>query len=99
MIEKKNIEKADYLYKYIDSSGFYYNNIDKNNRSRMNVPFRIHDDELTMKFVAEAEEQGLYQLKGHRLVGGLRASIYNAMPMEGVEALVEFMEIFEKKYQ
>jgi phosphoserine aminotransferase len=65
----------------------------------MNVPFRIHDDELTMKFVAEAEEQGLYQLKGHRLVGGLRASIYNAMPMEGVEALVEFMEIFEKKYQ
>jgi phosphoserine aminotransferase len=99
MIEKKNIEKADYLYKYIDSSSFYYNNIDKNNRSRMNVPFRIHDDELTMKFVAEAEEQGLYQLKGHRLVGGLRASIYNAMPMEGVEALVEFMEIFEKKYQ
>lgn len=99
MIEKKNIEKADYLYKYIDSSSFYYNNIDKNNRSRMNVPFRIHDDELTMKFVAEAEEQGLYQLKGHRLVGGLRASIYNAMPMEGVEALVEFMKIFEKKYQ
>lgn len=99
MIEKKNIEKADYLYKYIDSSSFYYNNIDKNNRSRMNVPFRIHDDELTMKFVAEAEEKGLYQLKGHRLVGGLRASIYNAMPMEGVEALVEFMEIFEKKYQ
>lgn len=99
MIEKKNIEKADYLYKYIDSSIFYYNNIDKNNRSRMNVPFRIHDDDLTMKFVAEAEEQGLYQLKGHRLVGGLRASIYNAMPMEGVEALVEFMEIFEKKYQ
>jgi phosphoserine aminotransferase len=99
IIEKNNIEKADYLYKYIDSSAFYYNNIDKNNRSRMNVPFRIHDDELTMKFVAEAEEQGLYQLKGHRLVGGLRASIYNAMPMEGVEALVEFMEIFEKKYQ
>ena len=99
MIEKKNIEKADYLYKYIDSSSFYYNNIDKNNRSRMNVPFRIHDDELTMKFVAEAEEQGLYQLKGHRLVGGLRASIYNAMPMEGVEALVEFMEIFEKKFK
>ena len=99
MIEKKNIEKADYLYKYIDSSSFYYNNIDKSNRSRMNVPFRIHDDELTMKFVAEAEERGLYQLKGHRLVGGLRASIYNAMPMEGVEALVEFMEIFEKKYQ
>jgi len=61
----------------------------------MNIPFRILNDDLTMKFVAEAEEEGLYQLKGHRLVGGLRASIYNAMPIEGVEALITFMEKFK----
>jgi len=62
----------------------------------MNVPFRIKDDSLTMTFVAEAEKKGLYQLKGHRLVGGLRASIYNAMPIEGVNALIQFMKEFEK---
>jgi len=62
----------------------------------MNVPFRIKNDALTMKFVSEAEAEGLYQLKGHRLVGGLRASIYNAMPFEGIKALIEFMEKFKK---
>jgi phosphoserine aminotransferase len=64
----------------------------------MNVPFRILDDSLTMTFVGEAENRGLYQLKGHRIVGGLRASIYNAMPIEGLYALIDFMKDFEKKY-
>jgi phosphoserine aminotransferase len=64
----------------------------------MNVPFRIQDDSLTMTFVEEAENRGLYQLKGHRIVGGLRASIYNAMPIEGLYALIDFMKDFEKKY-
>ena len=64
----------------------------------MNVPFRIRDESLTMVFVEEAEKSGLYQLKGHRLVGGLRASIYNAMPVEGIHALNNFMQDFEKKY-
>ena len=64
----------------------------------MNVPFRIRDESLTMIFVEEAEKNGLYQLKGHRLVGGLRASIYNAMPIEGIYALIDFMKDFEKKY-
>jgi len=62
----------------------------------MNVPFRINNEDLTSKFLIEAEKNGLYQLKGHRLVGGLRASIYNAMPFDGVKALVEFMRKFEK---
>jgi phosphoserine aminotransferase len=97
-IEKLNIKKSDYLYKYIDSSNFYKNNIDKSNRSRMNVPFKIQDESLTSKFLIKAEEKGLYQLKGHRLVGGLRASIYNAMPFEGVDALVTFMEAFKKSH-
>lgn len=95
-IEEQNIKKASTLYEYIDSTSFYYNNVHKINRSRMNVPFRIKNDALTMKFVSEAEAEGLYQLKGHRLVGGLRASIYNAMPFEGIKALIEFMEKFKK---
>jgi len=95
-VEKFNIKKASVLYDFIDQSDFYYNDIDISNRSRMNVPFRIKDDSLTMTFVAEAEKKGLYQLKGHRLVGGLRASIYNAMPIEGVNALIQFMKEFEK---
>lgn len=96
-IESENKKKSNFLYEYIDSTDFYYNNVDIKNRSRMNIPFRIHNDELTMKFVSEAESEGLYQLKGHRLVGGLRASIYNAMPYEGIEALVKFMEKFKNK--
>jgi len=95
-IEAQNIKKAMDLYNYIDSSDFYYNRIDSGNRSRMNVPFSISDDSLTSKFVSEAEESGLYGLKGHRLVGGLRASIYNAIDIEGVTALVDFMRRFEK---
>ena len=95
-IEKLNIKKSKLLYDYIDNSDFYYNEINNDYRSRMNVPFRIIDDELTMKFVVEAESAGLYQLKGHRLVGGLRASIYNAMPIKGIEELLNFMDDFKK---
>ena len=97
-MEKVNKHKSDLLYNFIDTSDFYYNDIEVLNRSRMNVPFRINDESLTMVFVEEAEKSGLYQLKGHRLVGGLRASIYNAMPVEGIHALINFMQDFEKKY-
>ena len=99
VIEEKNKIKSKLLYEFIDQSNFYYNDIDPINRSRMNIPFRIINDDLTMKFVEEAENAGLYQLKGHRLVGGLRASIYNAMPIEGVEALINFMIEFETKFK
>jgi phosphoserine aminotransferase len=93
-VEKTNIEKSRMLYDYIDANDFYSNPIAKEDRSRMNVPFRLRDDKLDAKFLQQAEARGLSQLKGHRSVGGMRASIYNAMPMEGVEALIEFMEEF-----
>jgi len=96
-IEQLNIRKAGILYEYLDSQDFYSNPVAKEDRSRMNVPFRLRDDTLDARFLAEAEARGLSQLKGHRSVGGMRASIYNAMPLEGVEALVEFMEEFRKK--
>ena len=98
VLEDINIKKSNYLYNFIDSSDFYINNIDKQNRSRMNITFNIQDDELSSNFVVEAEKAGLFGLKGHRMVGGLRASIYNAMPYEGILALVEYMKEFEKKY-
>ena len=93
-----NIAKAKLMYDYLDSTGFYLNNVPAANRSRMNVPFFLKDESLNSKFIAEADQQGLVQLKGHSSVGGMRASIYNAMPMEGVQALVAFMKDFEKKY-
>jgi phosphoserine aminotransferase len=95
--EKTNIRKSKMLYDYIDGQGFYSNPVARQDRSRMNVPFRLRDDKLDAKFLAEAEARGLSQLKGHRSVGGMRASIYNAMPVEGVEALIEFMEEFRAK--
>jgi len=95
-IEALNIKKSNYLYSFIDADDFYINDIEIKNRSRMNVPFRMVNDDLTKKFVATAEENGLYALKGHRVVGGLRASLYNAMPFDGVECLVEFMKDFKK---
>jgi phosphoserine aminotransferase len=95
-IEKQNIKKAELLYSYIDSSDFYSNPIDIKNRSRMNVPFRIQNEDLHASFVTGAENLGMIGLKGHRLVGGIRASIYNAMPIEGVQALVDYMKDFEK---
>jgi phosphoserine aminotransferase len=97
-IEKRNIAKAQLLYNFIDNSSFYHNNIDQSVRSRMNIPFALANDELNETFLTESKAAGLLTLKGHKLVGGMRASIYNAMPIEGVQALVDFMSEFEKKY-
>lgn len=93
-MEKMNREKAALLYDFIDNSGFYINKVNKKDRSLMNVPFVTKSPELDAKFVKEAASAGLVSLKGHRLVGGMRASIYNAMPIEGVKALIEFMKKF-----
>jgi phosphoserine aminotransferase len=95
-IEQKNIAKANLLYNYLDSSDFYYNNIQVANRSRMNIPFRLRNEQLNDAFLKGADAQGLLQLKGHRMVGGMRASIYNAMPIEGVQALIAYMNEFAK---
>ena len=96
-IEKQNIAKARLLYETIDQSGIYRNNVRKEDRSRMNVVFRLPDEALDKAFLKGAEERGMVQLKGHRAVGGIRASIYNAMPMAGVQALADYMREFEKK--
>lgn len=93
-----NQRKADLLYQYIDSSDFYSNPVHPDFRSKMNVPFLLADAQLDGDFLSRAEQQGLLGLKGHRYVGGMRASIYNAMPLEGVEALVSFMREFEQKH-
>ncbi|PPD12413.1 3-phosphoserine/phosphohydroxythreonine transaminase [Methylophilus sp.] len=95
-IEKVNIAKANLLYDYLDQTDFYYNPIQPAYRSRMNIPFRLRDETLNEVFLKAADTRGLLQLKGHRSVGGMRASIYNAMPVEGVQALVEFMQEFER---
>lgn len=92
----RNQDKAALLYDYIDKSDFYSNDVDKAYRSWMNVPFFLGDERLNDVFVAEAEHNGLLALKGHRMVGGMRASIYNAMPIEGVQTLVSFMREFER---
>ncbi len=93
-IEKINDAKAAKLYGYLDSTGFFRTPVKKKDRSHMNVVFRTPNDELDAKFVKEAALNGLTDLKGHRLVGGCRASIYNAMPMEGIDALIDFMKEF-----
>ena len=95
VMEIRNIEKAKLLYDYLDSSDFYKADSDKDNRSLMNVTFTTPSKELDAKFVKESIEAGMTNLKGHRSVGGIRASIYNAMPLEGVEKLVAFMKEFE----
>lgn len=92
-----NLKKAAVLYDYLDSSKVFHNQVEKKDRSLMNVTFVTGDADLDARFVKEAAEAGFVNLKGHRSVGGMRASIYNAMPMEGVEKLVAFMEAFEKK--
>lgn len=97
-IEKINIAKANLLYDYFDQTDFYYNPIQTAFRSRMNIPFRLRDENLNETFLKAADARGLLQLKGHRSVGGMRASIYNAMPIEGVKALVEFMQEFERSH-
>lgn len=92
-----NEKKAKILYDYLDESNMFHGTVAKKDRSLMNVPFVTGDQELDAKFVKEADKAGFKNLKGHRSVGGMRASIYNAMPIEGVEALVEFMKKFEKE--
>jgi len=91
-----NQNKAEKLYAAIDESGFYSNPVDKHCRSWMNVPFILADAELDARFLEQAKAQGLHTLKGHRSVGGMRASLYNAMPAEGVDALINFMAEFER---
>lgn len=93
-----NRRKSDALYAVIDQSDFYQNTVETNCRSRMNIPFTLADTCLDQVFLAEAEQAGLRALKGHRLVGGMRASLYNAMPEAGVQALISFMAEFERRY-
>lgn len=96
-IQAHNEKKAAILYDYLDQSRMFHGTVEKKDRSLMNVPFVTGSAELDAKFVKEAEKAGLVNLKGHRSVGGMRASIYNAMPMEGVQALVDFMAKFEQE--
>ncbi|MEE0595715.1 MAG: 3-phosphoserine/phosphohydroxythreonine transaminase [Agathobacter sp.] len=96
-MQKRNIEKAQILYDFLDQSKMFKGTVRKEDRSLMNVPFVTGDKDLDAKFVKEATEAGFVNLKGHRTVGGMRASIYNAMPKEGVEKLVAFMKKFEEE--
>ena len=97
-IERVNIAKAKLLYDLLDRSSFYRNDVRREDRSRMNVPFKLKDEALDEVFLKGAQENGMIQLKGHRSVGGMRASIYNAMPIAGVQALVDYMQDFERKH-
>jgi phosphoserine aminotransferase len=98
-MEARSIAKSALLYGAIDGSGgFYLNRVAPEGRSRMNVPFFLHDAALTEPFLAEAKAAGLLQLKGHKTVGGLRASLYNAMPLAGVQALVDHMTDFARRH-
>ena len=97
VMKERNEKKAKLLYDYLDSSKLFKGTVEKDSRSLMNVPFVTGDKDLDAKFVKEAKAAGLENLKGHRTVGGMRASIYNAMPYEGVEALVAFMKKFEEE--
>jgi phosphoserine aminotransferase len=97
-LEERNIAKAKLLYDYLDRSRFYLSPVRKEDRSRMNVPFKLRDEALDGEFLEGAEARGMLQLKGHRSVGGMRASIYNAMPIEGVRALVAYMQEFEQRH-
>ena len=97
VMKQRNEEKAKILYDFLDQSKLFKGTVVPKDRSLMNVPFVIGDKDLEAKFVKEADAAGFVNLKGHRTVGGMRASIYNAMPIEGVEALVEFMKKFEKE--
>ena len=96
-MEKRNREKAKLLYDFLDNSKLFHGTVVPEDRSLMNVPFVTGNADLDAKFVKEAEAAGLVNLKGHRTVGGMRASIYNAMPLKGVQALVTFMQKFEEE--
>jgi len=97
-IEKRNVAKAKLLYDFLDATKFYGNPVAKEDRSRMNVPFTLKDAKLDEEFLKGATQAGMVQLKGHRSVGGMRASIYNAMPLEGIQRLVEYLREFEKQH-
>jgi phosphoserine aminotransferase len=97
-MQETNRRKAGLIYDLVDASGFYTSPVAKEDRSIMNIPFRLKSESLDEEFLKQAKAQGLLQLKGHRSVGGMRASIYNAMPLEGVQALVGFMREFEKRH-
>ena len=97
-IERRNMAKAKLLYDFLDATTFYGNPVANEDRSRMNVPFTLRDAKLEEEFLKGASKAGMVQLKGHRSVGGMRASIYNAMPIAGVQRLVEYMREFEKKH-
>lgn len=97
-MEARNIEKSDLLYDALDASDFYRALVEKTDRSRMNVPFFLPDDKLNGPFLAGARQRGLLQLRGHKSVGGMRASIYNAMPRDGVVALVDYLREFEREH-
>ncbi|HEY3460926.1 MAG TPA: 3-phosphoserine/phosphohydroxythreonine transaminase, partial [Casimicrobiaceae bacterium] len=97
-IERQNVAKASALYTEIDRTGFYRNDVRPADRSRMSVPFFLRDEQLNAPFLAGAQARGLVQLKGHRAVGGMRASIYNAMPLDGVLKLVDWMREFEREH-
>jgi phosphoserine aminotransferase len=96
-MEARNLEKSKLLYDTIDSSSFYQNKVERGSRSRMNIPFFLIDESRNEDFLSGAKARGLVQLKGHKSVGGMRASIYNAVPLEGVKALVEYMKEFEQR--
>ena len=96
-IAQMNQAKASVLYDYLDQTEFYYSPVEKDDRSLMNVPFRLRNEQLNDEFLKQAKQRGMEELKGHRAVGGMRASIYNAMPIEGVKALVDFMREFQAK--
>lgn len=98
VMENMAIERSGLMYQLLDESAFYHSPVNPRYRSRMNVPFTLPDEELEKRFLAEAKEAGLVTLEGHRSVGGLRASLYNGMPIEGVRALVDFMRDFERRY-
>jgi phosphoserine aminotransferase len=97
-MEAHNKTKAAILYDFLDNSAFYRNPVAKEDRSLMNVPFKLKDESLDDAFLKGAQAKGMIQLKGHRSVGGMRASIYNAMPIEGVKALVQYMKEFEVQH-
>jgi len=97
-METRALEKSKLLYDTIDNSSLYTNTVDPKWRSRLNISFRLANNDLESRFLKEAEENGLYYLKGHKVLGGIRASLYNAMPLEGVQALVKFMKAFETQH-
>jgi phosphoserine aminotransferase len=98
VMEALNAQKAALLYGVLDASGFYQTRVAVSARSRMNVPFYLPDDRLYAPFLEESRATGLLNLKGHKAVGGVRASLYNAMPLEGVQALVGFLREFERRH-